>query len=316
MPKTMTDPKVRRSYHASFVCRAAEADNPQGGWTVNGLATVFDYAYPIYGGAENGGWDEEMAAGSVSKTLSERPDVVFLINHEGMPLARTAHGTAPGTLFLDAEPSGLRSIAHLDGRSQRAAELAIAMDRQDMDEMSMAFWVIRDQWLTADGEEVPWWDMAGVKRRITEISMHKGDTSVVNYGANDATSAEVQARALKELRSAARLWTPAQQAEARRSLDAEIARIARDAKPRFVGVPSARHASMDSVACPACGHGNERDAKCCDQCGAAMEETSTDPTPLIPRIEPDDAGINGEALAQPRTGIDARAARILAGLPV
>jgi len=208
--------REERTYRAEFRAQEADAEgDTPAGWTVNGYATVFDYEYPIWGGSEQGGWDETMTKGAVSKTLAENPDVVFLINHEGMPLARTAHGDKPGTLSLSADTSGLKTLASLDGRSQRARELAIAMERGDMDEMSMAFWVLRDAWLTADGEEVPWWDLSGVKRVIKEIKLHKGDVSVVNYGANDATSADVSQRALMEMRTASRLWSPAQRDELR-----------------------------------------------------------------------------------------------------
>ena len=36
-----------------------------------------------------GGYTETIARGAFTKTLSERPDVQLLINHEGLPLART-----------------------------------------------------------------------------------------------------------------------------------------------------------------------------------------------------------------------------------
>lgn len=254
----------RRTFKAEY---RAKKDDGSEGWQVNGYATVFDYEYPIYGGAANGGWDETITAGALAKTMSEKPDVAFLINHTGMTLARTKSGT----LRLSTDTTGLKTEADLDGRSQTARELAIAMERGDMDEMSMAFWVLRDKWLTAEGDEVPWWDLSGIKRVITEIRIHKGDVSVVNYGANDATSAEVSARALLKMRATARLWTPDQRREAR---DLWLSLV------HVEGGDDPADPTTESASCPTCEAKNSTAAKFCDQCGASMaQQTAADPAP-------------------------------------
>ena len=165
----------------------------------SGYPCVTNAPYDVYGGPANGGWSETVERGAFNKTLAEHPDVNFLINHEGMSLARTKSGT----LRLSQDTQGLWCEADLSPESAVVRELQIAMDRGDIDEMSFAFRVIRQVWLNADGDEVAWWDPAGIDRRILEVSLQKGDVSAVNYGANPATSGSIRAfdAAFAELRS-------------------------------------------------------------------------------------------------------------------
>lgn len=251
--------REQREYGATFEVRATKVGDTTvpAGWVVNGYASVFDHPYEIWGGPENGGWNETMRRGAFTKTLSENPDVMFLINHEGMPLARTRSGT----LKLETDISGLRSIADLDGRSQRAAELAIAMERKDMNEMSFAFRVMRDMWLTKDGEEVPWWDLSAVDRHILEVSMHKGDTSVVNFGANDATDSAITARSVgmkfRELRAMAGALSTADRTELGQMLKRDVMIVVSES-------------STDTAACPTCTESVAASSKFCNHCGASM----------------------------------------------
>jgi len=164
------------------------ADTVKQSLTLDGYACVTASGYEMYGGPTDGGWTEYVDQGAFTKTLREAPDVQLVVNHGGMPLARTKSGT----LALNEDPTGLHVLADLSLKSQTVQELQIAMDRGDMDEMSFKFRVLRDKWITADGEEVPWWDLAGIDRHIVEVSLHKGDVSMVNYGANPATSAQLR----------------------------------------------------------------------------------------------------------------------------
>lgn len=145
--------------------------------TLEGYASVFDAPYDIYGGADRGGWSEVIDARAFDKTLSESPDLHLLINHEGMPLARTKSGT----LKLSTDKTGLKVRADLDRSDPDVQRLEAKMKRGDMDEMSFAFRVKAQQW-----------DPDYTERRITEVSLHKGDVSVVNFGANPATSAQLR----------------------------------------------------------------------------------------------------------------------------
>jgi len=158
-----------------------------------GHATVYGKGYEMYGGPDKGGWIEFVDAGAGKKTLSEKPDVAFLVNHEGLTLARTK----AGTLQLREDKVGLEVKAQLDTRVSIVNDIRVLMEAGNLDEMSFGFRVTRQKWLDADGQEVPWWDLAGIERHITEYNLNKGDVSIVNYGANPYTDASV--RSLTEL---------------------------------------------------------------------------------------------------------------------
>lgn len=149
--------------------------------TFDGYASVTENSYSVFGGAPYG-WDETISRGAFKKTLQERADVAFLINHEGMTLARTKSGT----LQLSEDETGLRAVANLDPTSNTVNDLRSAIERGDIDEMSFGFRVTKDEWTDEEGR--PSNRNVGVNRRILEINLSKGDVSAVNYGANPATS--------------------------------------------------------------------------------------------------------------------------------
>lgn len=144
--------------------------------SLDGYASVFNNKYSVMGGAPFG-WDEKVDKRAFDETLKQKPDLHLLINHEGMPLARTKSGT----LKLSVDDTGLRVQApNLDRRDPDVQRLEVKMERGDMDEMSFAFRVKGDSWNDDESE-----------RTLTEVSLHKGDVSVVNFGANPATSAKL-----------------------------------------------------------------------------------------------------------------------------
>lgn len=146
--------------------------------SLDGYASVFDAPYEMYGGPPAGGWTEVVDRKAFDVTLREKPDLHLLINHEGMPLARTKSGT----LQLSADKKGLRVKApDLDRRDPDVQRLEVKMERGDMDEMSFAFRTKKHEWSEDD-----------TNRRLMELSLHKGDVSVVNFGANPATSAKLR----------------------------------------------------------------------------------------------------------------------------
>ncbi|ASD53406.1 capsid maturation protease [Mycobacterium phage Lucky2013] len=147
---------------------------------LEGYASTFEQ-YEMYGGPANGyGWIEQLDRRAFEKTLREKPDLHLLVNHAGTPLARTKSGT----LDLSVDDKGLKVVARLDKRDPDVQSLAVKMERGDMDEMSFAFRVKAQKWEATD--EFPEDDQA--LRTITEVSLHKGDVSVVNFGANPTTS--------------------------------------------------------------------------------------------------------------------------------
>ena len=153
-----------------------------------GHASVYGEGYEMYGGPDKGGWLEFVDAGAGKKTLSENPDVAFLVNHQGLTLARTK----ANTLRLSEDKVGLAVNADLDKRVSIVNDIAVLMEAKNLDEMSFAFRVVKQKWLDVDGEEVPWWDLSGIERHLTEYSLHKGDVSLVNFGANPFTDAKLR----------------------------------------------------------------------------------------------------------------------------
>lgn len=160
-----------RAYARGGIERRADNGDP----ILDGYATVYEYAYDVAGGIERGGWVETIAAGACDKSVRERDDVRLLINHDGIALARTRSKT----LDLESDNIGLRTGSALDHKSPLVQTLASAMDRGDMDEMSFAFQVIRQEW-NADYTQ----------RRILEVKLF--DVSVVTYPANPAALAQLR----------------------------------------------------------------------------------------------------------------------------
>lgn len=141
-----------------------------GALTFEGEASVVEHPYTVRD--MFGEFTETVKDGAFKKTLSENPDVVFLVNHEGLPLARTTSGT----LRLSTNPN-LSVRAELDPADPDVARVETKLRRGDLNEMSFAFRVTKQMW----NEDY-------TERDIYEVSLHRGDVSIVNFGANPATS--------------------------------------------------------------------------------------------------------------------------------
>ena len=203
--KLLDAPERRAIAAASFELRG-KGD----GLTLTGYASVFGNGYEVLGGPPYG-WTERVDPGAFDVTLAAKPDLHLLINHEGMPLARTKSGT----LQLSTDSKGLLVEASLDRRDPDVQRLETKMERGDMDEMSFAFRVKADQWSDDDTE-----------RTLTEVSLHKGDVSVVNFGANPATSAQLNSAA-DALEVLAALDPEAAMAELRSGDGVDLGRLTR-----------------------------------------------------------------------------------------
>ena len=168
----------------------ADPDNPT--VTISGYAIVWDVDYPIGGGSTSpSGFDERVSRGAATKSLKEKADVRLLINHEGVPLARSASGT----LNLEEDEIGLRVDADLSLKNPRVQELHSAMERGDIDNMSFRFWPTRQEW--SDDY---------TKRNLKEIGFD--DVSIVTYPASEATLVKVRSAAQEEARPVAPITTP------------------------------------------------------------------------------------------------------------
>lgn len=158
-------------------------DTKEGQVILEGYAATYE-SYDCYGGVERGGWVETIDRRAFDKTLNQNPDVQLLLNHEGLPLARTTSGT----LQLSADSRGLKVRAMLDSSDPDVQRILPKMRRGDLNEMSFAFRV-KDQR----------WDDTYNNRLITEVSLQRGDVSVVSYGMNPDTKVVVSRQAIGAL---------------------------------------------------------------------------------------------------------------------
>lgn len=145
----------------------SDGDGPP---VLEGYATIYDHRYDV-GGEPPYGFTEVIARGAAAKSVGEA-DVRLLVNHDGVPLARTKSGT----LSLTSDDIGLHVRAELDPLNPSVVEMRSALGRGDLDEMSFAFKAVRQEW-NADYTE----------RTIREVKLY--DVSVVTYPANPATVA-------------------------------------------------------------------------------------------------------------------------------
>jgi HK97 family phage prohead protease len=152
--------------YSNFEMRAAQDGN-----TLVGYAAVFDSP------SEPLPWTEFVRRGAFTKTIKDGADVRLLIDHEGVPLARTRSGT----LTLIEDEIGLRIEANLDEANPDAAKAMSALRRGDVSQMSFAFQTVKDAWSTDKRT-----------RELKEVRLY--DVSIVTYPAYEETVAELRNR--------------------------------------------------------------------------------------------------------------------------
>ena len=108
---------------------------------MTGYAAVFGERTAI-GPLDRWGWEEVVEAGAFSAALDRRDDVTFLIDHEGLPLARTSSGT----LMLAQDQRGLRVETELDPQDPDVQRILPKMRRGDLSKMSFAFIAEKETW--------------------------------------------------------------------------------------------------------------------------------------------------------------------------
>ena len=154
-----------------------EPEEPGGPVELEGHAATTGTKYAV------GNYVEELLPGRFRRSLAERPDVSLLVGHEGLPLARTVSET----LQLDEDERGLHFVASLDADDPDVKGVVGKIRRGDLSEKSFAFRT------SQNGQQ---WSDDGSLRQISALSIHRGDISLVGYGANPATSVTVRAEAL------------------------------------------------------------------------------------------------------------------------
>lgn len=144
-----------------------------------GLAAPFEQVTDL------GPFREKYGRKAFNRTMNNA-DVRFLVNHDGVPLARTKSGT----LQLDRTDDGLAATApNLDLANPKVQEIRSAMDRGDLDQMSTAFRVVRDAWDNSPE------DGGKPIRTLEELELF--DVSVVTYPAYESTTADLIGRSIK-----------------------------------------------------------------------------------------------------------------------
>ena len=151
--------------------------------TIEGHASTFNQPY-------NMGWyTETVAPGAFSRTLGRNPDVTLLVNHDGLPLARTGTPAKPGTLDLAEDESGLYMRATLDASDPDVMRLVPKMQRGDLRQMSFAFG------LTDGGDE---WSEDYTSRTMRHLNLEGGDVSVVTHPANPNATVVMRSKMLED----------------------------------------------------------------------------------------------------------------------
>jgi HK97 family phage prohead protease len=171
--QTRSDRALLKRETRLFTAKAqvrADSDDTLG---LTGYACVTGVPYEVNDWL--GTYSETVEPGSFTKTLAERDDVRLLLNHDGLPMARTKSGT----LRLSEDNTGLATDADLDKRSTLTNDVAVAMERGDLDQMSFAFQVTRQEW-----------NDDYTQRFIREVKLF--DVSVVTYPANPSTSVKLR----------------------------------------------------------------------------------------------------------------------------
>lgn len=165
----MSEKEIRSGLPVEF---RAEDD---GSVVVEGYAAVFDQPTNI-----GDVFIEVVARGAFRSALQRRDDVEFLINHGGLPLARST----AGNLTMAEDDHGLKIRAELDPTDPDVQRIVPKMRAGMLSEMSFAFQATGQRWDTpADGMDV---------RTITDVVLY--DVSVVNRGAYPTTTIALRSR--------------------------------------------------------------------------------------------------------------------------
>ena len=174
-------PQQRRSAevtgHGVTSALRAQVSWTDEGSQFSGYASVVDRGYPMWDAF--GEYTETVQPGAFGQSLGMPDlDVPLVLNHDSMRrIARTTNGT----LQLSEDSTGLLSVAQLDPTDADVAYVGPKMRAGLIDEMSFRFTITSGEWS-------PDW----TQYNITGVDLHRGDVSIVGYGANPYTSASVR----------------------------------------------------------------------------------------------------------------------------
>jgi uncharacterized protein len=164
---TVGDDRGRRGSQLRSAAQSADSA------VVTGQPIVYATPYEVHDAY--GSFTETIDPGALMAVLKSGCDCRMLVNHQGLPLARTTSGT----LKLESTPKALVFSAQLDTRQTIASDLVLAIDRDDVTQMSCGFVVGDDTW------------SADYSKRVIHTFAELFDVSAVTYPASPTTSIEI-----------------------------------------------------------------------------------------------------------------------------
>lgn len=167
-------------------CSDYEAAEPLFWSRLTGVASVVETGYEMWD--MFGPYQERVASTAFDASLLAHPDVAFLANHTGLSMARTANNT----LTLTSTPLGLGIEAWVNKSRHDVSDLVAAIQEGSINQMSFAAYLEQGEW-NDDCTEFT----------MTQLDLHCGDVSAVNFGANPYTS--IAARSTRFVDEMARL---------------------------------------------------------------------------------------------------------------
>lgn len=170
-------PAVRSS---CTVERAAAGSKNSTSVRFEGFASVTGAAYRMWD--YYGEYDELVEVGAFEQTLAQTDlDVPLVLDHvSSRRLARTGNASSPLELaeITDGDTTGLRSIAPTMQLSDPdVAYIVPKLDSELIDEMSFRFTI-----------EAGRWNDEFTQYTIQRVNIHRGDVSIVGYGASPHTA--------------------------------------------------------------------------------------------------------------------------------
>ena len=162
--------EIRAAYGENVELRVMEVRAAEGERRISGYAATFNDVTDL------GYFREQIATGAFDGRTDD--DVRLLINHTGVPLARTTNGT----LRLSVDDDGLRYEAEL-ADTQEGRDLYTLIQRGDISQSSFAF--------SIEDEE---WDNKANLRTVLKVG-RLYDVSPVTYPAYATTTVSARSRA-------------------------------------------------------------------------------------------------------------------------
>ena len=177
----------RANYRTRGLTVPFQTREAEDGYHIEGYFAVFNSIYEIFPGAT-----ESIAPGAFSQTLGN--DIRALIDHETrLVLGRNK----AGTLTLREDSRGLWGDIRINPNDQDAMNLYERVRRGDVDQCSIGFNIIREDFEVREDGSVHW--------TILEIDLH--EVSVVTFPAYEDTSVSARKNDLEQIRKRKReLW--------------------------------------------------------------------------------------------------------------